>query len=54
MRPTVEALAAITVDDLARWQGNLSKLSHAVYIYTTEGDELASALKELVDVNQRG
>lgn len=48
IEPVVDALTAITPDDLTRWQGNLSRLPHEVYIYTTEGDELATALKGLV------
>jgi succinoglycan biosynthesis protein ExoL len=48
----VDALSKITPSDLARWQENLAKLPRDVYVYTTEGDELADALKELVDMDR--
>ena len=51
IEPVVDALTAISPDDLARWQDNLSRLPHEVYVYTTEGDELASALQGLVDLD---
>jgi succinoglycan biosynthesis protein ExoL len=45
----VEALSKITRDDLTRWQENISKLPRDVYVYTHEGEELATLLTELVE-----
>jgi len=41
----VDALSGISLDDLARWQENLSMIPREVYMYTTETDELKSALE---------
>ena len=43
----VDALSGITPDNLARWQENLSKLPHKLYVYTTEIDELKRAIIEI-------
>ena len=43
----VNALSKITPDDLNIWRNNMTKVPPEVYLYTTETDDLAKALKKV-------
>ena len=47
----VDVLSGISPDDLVRWKKNMLMLPRKVYVYTSEGEELASALEGLVKNN---
>jgi hypothetical protein len=43
----VEKICHIQSIDLVRWQDNLSRLPKSIYMYTTEDDDLASAIRSM-------
>jgi succinoglycan biosynthesis protein ExoL len=47
----VNTICQIQSDDLMFWQDNLSKLPKSIYMYTTEGDDLAQAIREVAGVS---
>jgi len=47
----VDKICKIGLDDWLLWQGNMSILPREVYMYTTEGDELAQAIRGIVGVD---